>query len=314
MKPLPLLAALLCALVLAACGDDGGEAGSGGSSDEQAVRDATERYIEAFTDGDAKAVCDMLTPAARKQVTDAFAELGGGDCHEVMETAFGFLEDKDREELKATKVESVKVTGDTATVTVTGSDEAPSGLTKVDGRWLIEADDEEAAGTETAESAADETTEVDPAPEEDAEAEPAQTTVGIGEPLRQEGYTVTVVRQRTASKLPGDEFSDPVPADGRFIILTLRVRNGGREVATFDTSLVELVDEDGTVYSSETGGGEDQIMALPDYLDERAIQPKTSETGDVAFDVPDSANVVRAQFASTLDLFGDEFTGAVELR
>lgn len=321
MKPLSLLAAPLCALLLAACGDDGGGAsvGGGGSSDEAQVRGVVDRYMQAFVDGDTEEACDLLTPAARKELEEAFELLDAKSCAEAMSSVLKMLEEKDRKQLEDIEIRTVKVTGDTAVVTTTGPEDEPTRLRKVDGEWRVEGDDAP-SGTETARtvtpppSADAEAVEPEDPAVDDAAAAASQQTANVGEPLRQNGYTVTVVKVRKAKRLPGTEFTDPVSADGRFVILTLRVRNGGKEVAMYDSSLVELVDADGTVYSSRTGGGEEQVMALPDYLTQREIQPKTSETGDVAFDVPVSADVAKAQFTDTLDLFTDDFTGAVHLR
>lgn len=128
-------------------------------------------------------------------------------------------------------------------------------------------------------------------------------TVSIGEPLAFPGqYTVTVNDVRKSSTLtPTDSYAETVRADGTFYILDLTVQNRKHKSATFDDSLVALVDKDGTVYSANTGGGENQIGTLKNYIDERQIQPKGSERGLLAFDIPREANVVKAQVAETFD-------------
>jgi Domain of unknown function (DUF4352) len=154
-------------------------------------------------------------------------------------------------------------------------------------------------------------------PAANTEAESTQgisRTVPIGRPLKQGDYTLIVMGVEKMSRLPGDETSDPVPAEGRFLVLRMRITNQTAQATDlYIGSLVKLVDKDGTIYTSDAGGGERQIGGLPDYLSQATLQPKQAKTGTVAFDVPRVAKVVGAQFAESIDSSGDETpTGLVE--
>ena len=305
MRVLSLSLAVVFTMLTLGCG-------GGGDSDEDKIRSTVEDFAQAFADGDGDEVCDQLTTKAKQQLLEGAALLGGRGCPEMIELARGFIGKEDLAQLEDIKIESVKITGDRAEVVTDAKldpeDEGPMRLQKVGDEWLVDADPDE-----TSETSGDEqsTTPEEPAPT--AEEEAAVETVEQDQPLVQDGYSVRLLDVRVADQLPGDEYTDPVKADGEFVILTLKVRNTGKKVATFDTALTKLVDVDGTEYSSETGGAEDQIGTLPDYLDEREIQPKTAETGDIAFDLPKAANVGEIRFADTLETFDENFTGAIRL-
>ena len=300
---LKVAAALLAAIATLGCGS--------GGSDEDKIRDTHRAFSEAVADGEGDEACALMTSEARQEALGAGVFLGGGDCAEVLSKFKGLLDKGDLEELRNSKVTNVTITGETALVRASSDiddDDDPTRMRKVSGDWLIDADpedDEEADETETT-AGEDQPDETEDQPNDDPST--PQTTVAIGQPLRQSDYTITVTGVRRTSTIGGDdEFSDPVKADGVFVILDLRVRNSAKKVVTFDNALVELVDADGTVYSSSTGGAEDQIGALADYIDEREIQPKSSESGALAFDVPRAADVVKAQFASSVE----DFSGRV---
>ena len=307
MRSFTLPAAAAALLLLSGCG--------GAASDQDQVREVAGQFTSSFANGDMKRACELMTSNAKQQIVSSGALLGGGDCAKIMGVARGLLDESDLDKLKTAKITEIKVTGQTATAQSTADlddeDDGPMRFTKRGGHWLVEADDDDeqtSAQQDAAEEpAADATEEATPTPA-------PMITAATGEPLALDGYEVTVTHSEHARELPGDEYTSPVKADGKFLILTLTVRNTSKQKQTFSASNVQLVDADGTVYSSDTGGGEDQIMALPDYLDMREIQPKTTETGKVAFDLPAEADVTSAQFASSLALFGDEYTGSVTLR
>jgi hypothetical protein len=133
-------------------------------------------------------------------------------------------------------------------------------------------------------------------------------TVRIGQPLKfPNEWTVTIRRVKQSPTLtPREEYSDSVDADGVFYILDLEVENRLKKASSFDDSMIDLVDEDGTVYSASTGKAQNQIGTLKDYLDESEVQPKGTERGRLAFDIPSEANVVKAQVSETFDFSVDD--------
>jgi hypothetical protein len=304
----PAARAVPAALAFALIGCGGGSRGS----DEDQVRRVAKQYAKSVADGRTETACELMSTDAKSDLAAGGALLGAkGGCPGILRAALGFLDKADRAKLRDYRVTSVKITGDKAvakdnTDLDAGSND-PTYLVRKNGEWLIDKDPTQNA------SSGQSTTETAPSTDT-TETAPAQKTVGVGERLRQSDYMVTVTAVRTASELPGDEYTDPVKSEaGRLVILTLRVRNNAKKVATFDNSNVELVDADGTVYSSATGAAENQIQALPGDLDEREIQPKTTESGELAFDVAKSAKVARAQFSDTLNFLDEHFTGAIEL-
>lgn len=135
---------------------------------------------------------------------------------------------------------------------------------------------------------------------------PGVPTVARGENLRMSDYTVKVHEVTRASQLPGDDITDPVPAEGEFRIVQLTVTNRAGSVVTFNTGLMRLVAEDGTFYTPDAGGGEDQIGALPDYLSQAELQPKQPKRGAIAVDVPKGEKIAFACFGTTVDYLGAE--------
>lgn len=309
MRLKPFTLAVVVTAAFAGCG--------GGGSDEDQVRKAASDFTAAFAEGDMKRACELMTSDAKKDIVSSGALLGGGDCAKIMGVAAAMMDESDKDKLRDAKITKVTVKGNTAEVVQTANldddEDEPMRLTKRGDHWLVDTD----AETEEADAVATpevETAEVvEEATPEPTPTETPMTTVAEGDKLSLSGYDVTVLDTQRADELPGDEYTDPVKADGEFMILTLKVRNSGKEVATFSSSLVELLDADGTAYSAGTGGGESQIGALPDYLDMRELQPKSTETGKIAFDLPTEANVTSAQFADSLELFSDDFAGVVTL-
>ena len=134
------------ALGAAACGDSGdddsGSSAGNGGTDQQQARTTVENLYAAIADGDAEKVCDQLNEAAQKQLAAGGLGEKSGSCADSFQA---FLDQADKAgglnlTLKA-KVESVKVTGDTAVAKVSfgksRNGEVP--LQKIDGQWKLEA-------------------------------------------------------------------------------------------------------------------------------------------------------------------------------
>jgi hypothetical protein len=111
--------AALAVLVLAACGDDNGttdaqpttaEAPEGGSDDPAVV---FQEFQTALADGDTGKACGLLAPSAIKQTEKASI---GGACETWVDEVSGAYDKATRDELRATRIEDTKVTGDNATV------------------------------------------------------------------------------------------------------------------------------------------------------------------------------------------------------
>lgn len=141
LRAAAIATAATLALGVAACGGSGDD-GSGGD-DEQQARATVSALYAGLKQGNAEKVCAQLNEAAQKQIEQGAQAAKGDSCAESFQK---FLDSAKKSggldlALKA-KVESVKVTGDTAVATVSFGSKGRTGeipLEKVDGTWKLEA-------------------------------------------------------------------------------------------------------------------------------------------------------------------------------
>jgi predicted lipid-binding transport protein (Tim44 family) len=111
-------------------------AGCGGSSADDA-KSTAQSYIAAWSKGDAKKVCSLMTEQTRAQfvsIVKAYARTT--DCVKAVNTLHPVM----RAALKGAKVTSVKVASGEAVATVrAGSRSSPTDLRKENGHWKISA-------------------------------------------------------------------------------------------------------------------------------------------------------------------------------
>ena len=123
------------AAALAGCGGGGEKS----KPDPQAAADAVTGFTTAFAAGDGAKACSLLTSAA----ASAFAKraqtaTGARDCPTSIERVHDLVGSSVTEPLSKATVGQVKVTGDTATTTVTASGHSTTvTLTKQDGAWKL---------------------------------------------------------------------------------------------------------------------------------------------------------------------------------
>lgn len=128
-KHLPATMAVVLVLSLGACG---------GGSDEDDVRSASEDFVSAFKDENWEEVCSLMTEKSRAQLEQAGEALDAkGGCPAVWEKAKEFLPPETEKQLDDFEIDTVKVNGDTATVTTTDAKGSPTQLIKEDGEWRI---------------------------------------------------------------------------------------------------------------------------------------------------------------------------------
>jgi ketosteroid isomerase-like protein len=126
-----LTLAVVLVLPLSACG----------GSDEDDVRSASEDFVAAFKDENWEEVCSLMTDKSKAQIERAGRVLdANGSCESIWEKASKFIGDKAKRQLDDFEIESVKVDGDTATVTVTNAEAKgqPTQLRKEDGEWRVD--------------------------------------------------------------------------------------------------------------------------------------------------------------------------------
>jgi hypothetical protein len=139
-----VLAVAACAGAVG-CGDDDGDDGGGGggsggsaSTEEAEVRGTMKELAQGMADGDAEAVCDLLTESAQEEAANTIP--GTSTCEEAHEYVFRVAGPEKRrgvlEQFEEAKYD-VEVSGDTAKVTPLKSPEGAR-LRKVGGRWKID--------------------------------------------------------------------------------------------------------------------------------------------------------------------------------
>lgn len=127
------LTSLALAVLVAGCG--GGSKGS----DREQVRSSVTDYAHAFGDGDGKKACSQLTAAAQASfVTRVSALTGTRDCAQAIDKLHAVAGAAITGPFQDAKVTAVKITGDSATATLSaggGSTTVP--LSKQGGEWKI---------------------------------------------------------------------------------------------------------------------------------------------------------------------------------
>lgn len=117
---------LFTAVALVGCG-----------SSSESPSDVVKAFGKDFAAGRGDSACGRLTEAAKRQLT---AEANNAfSCEELIKRSAQHLNDVDKKKFSSVKVTSEKVHGSSATVKTAGDDSATR-LTKVDGKWLLDAD------------------------------------------------------------------------------------------------------------------------------------------------------------------------------
>jgi hypothetical protein len=126
----------VAAVVVAAAGCGGGD---GKPSDETAARDTVTAFTKAFAAMDGDKACALLTPqAAAAFVERARVATGSIRCPETMQRVAQLAGSSVTDPLSKATVGEVKVTGNTATTTLTASGHStPVTLSKADGDWKL---------------------------------------------------------------------------------------------------------------------------------------------------------------------------------
>ena len=122
------------AIAIAGCGG-----GGGGGSDEQQVTKATTDWAHAFGKAAGGTASRLLTPGARDAFVSRIATVvGTNDCAEAIGKLPSVAGPNVTAPFQTAKVDSVRVSGDTATARLTaGGHSATVRLQKRDGDWLL---------------------------------------------------------------------------------------------------------------------------------------------------------------------------------
>lgn len=117
--------------------------GCGSSSDESMAQDTVSTAVSGLAKGDAKTVCDQLTVPAQRRLLVlladnplGFPDIKAANCLDAVTKLHAKLTQAQRDVLVDGEVEKAKVTGDKATVHVTGAG-MTANLQKLNGKWMI---------------------------------------------------------------------------------------------------------------------------------------------------------------------------------
>lgn len=114
-------------------------------------------------------------------------------------------------------------------------------------------------------------------------------------------FTATNV---TKAKSLGNSYTKK-DAQGTFYVITLNVKNVGKETATIDSSMIKITDSQGRKFDRSIEGQTAKGLSqgkVDMFLQQ--VQPGLSVTGDIVFDLPDDATDLKLLVKG--GLFGTE--------
>ncbi|MEU5903269.1 DUF4352 domain-containing protein [Micromonospora sp. NPDC047467] len=136
-----------------------------------------------------------------------------------------------------------------------------------------------------------------------AEEKPAKTAK-IGQPARDGKFEFTVKSSKCGvAKIGSDLLGQK--AQGQFCLVTLNVKNIGKEAQMFDGSSQKAYAADGTEYSADSGAAIYANKNAETFLND--INPGNQVNGVVVFDIPKNVKLTK------LELHDSPFSGGVDV-
>ncbi|MEU8298948.1 DUF4352 domain-containing protein [Micromonospora sp. NPDC048909] len=132
--------------------------------------------------------------------------------------------------------------------------------------------------------------------------EKAAKTAKIGQPARDGKFEFTVKSSKCGVAKVGSDLVGE-KAQGQFCLVTVNVKNIGKEAQMFDGSSQKAYAADGTEYSSDTGAAIYANKNAETFLND--INPGNQVTGVVVFDIPKKVKLAK------LELHDSPFSGGV---
>ncbi|MET8089800.1 DUF4352 domain-containing protein [Micromonospora sp. NPDC005220] len=132
----------------------------------------------------------------------------------------------------------------------------------------------------------------------------AAKTAKVGEAARDGKFEFTVKSAKCGVAKVG---SEPLgqKAQGQFCLVTVNVKNIGKEAQMFDGSSQKAYAADGTEYSADTGAAIYANKNAETFLND--INPGNQVTGVVVFDIPKNVKLTK------LELHDSMFSGGVDV-
>jgi hypothetical protein len=136
----------------------------------------------------------------------------------------------------------------------------------------------------------------------DAKGDDRAKTAKVGQPARDGKFEFTVKSAKCgASRVGSDQFGSK--AQGQFCLVTINVKNIGKESQMFDGSSQKAYAADGTEFSADGGAALYANKNAETFLND--INPGNQATGVVVFDIPKGVDLAR------LELHDSPFSGGV---
>ncbi|MGC5334966.1 DUF4352 domain-containing protein [Micromonospora sp. DT62] len=132
--------------------------------------------------------------------------------------------------------------------------------------------------------------------------EKAAKTAKIGQPARDGKFEFTVKSSKCGVTKVGTSMLGE-KAQGQFCLITINVKNIGKESQMFDGSSQKAYAADGTEYSADTGAAIYANQNAETFLND--INPGNQVTGVVVFDIPKKVKLTK------LELHDSPFSGGV---
>lgn len=127
---------------------------------------------------------------------------------------------------------------------------------------------------------------------------------GVGDPVRDGKFEFTVTKLDCSKSKVGSEFLNET-AQGKFCIISVTVKNIGKEAQIFDGSSQKAYDAGGTEFSNDTSAEIYANEGSPTFLQE--INPGNQVKGKLIFDVPKSTKL------TSIELHDSMFSGGVKV-
>jgi len=130
-----------------------------------------------------------------------------------------------------------------------------------------------------------------------------ETVAKINDTVTDKDLAFTATSVSTAKSL-GNSYTKK-DAQGTFYIVTLNIKNVGKETATIDSSMLKITDSQGRKFDRSIEGQTAKGLSqgkVDMFLQQ--VQPGLSVTGDIVFDLPDDATDLKLLVKG--GLFGTE--------
>lgn len=132
--------------------------------------------------------------------------------------------------------------------------------------------------------------------------EKAAAVAKVGDPARDGKFEFTVKKTKCGVNKVGNDLLGAT-AQGQFCLVTINVKNIGKEAQMFDGSSQKAYAADGTEYSADGSAALYANKNAETFLNE--INPGNQVTGVVVFDIPKKAEITK------LELHDSPFSGGV---